>query len=139
MIEIWKPIKEDNRYLVSNLGRVKRAHRRGTERILCTWLTNHGYPAIHVIVDSKKKLLLVHRLVAEAFIENLNCLPVVNHIDGKKINNDVRNLEWCTPAENNKHAFTIGLKSHKGVRHPRYIHKLRHGPMKYKLKKEACK
>ena len=52
----------------------------------------------------------VHRLVAEAFIPNPNNLPCVNHIDGNKQNNSVKNLEWVTYSENTIHSFKTGLQ-----------------------------
>ena len=51
---------------------------------------------------------IVHRLVAEAFIPNLNQLPVINHIDGDKTNNKVDNLEWCTYKHNTMEAIRLG-------------------------------
>ena len=57
----------------------------------------------------KRKDYKASRLVAQAFILNPDNLPVVNHIDGDKTNNDVKNLEWCTYSYNNIHAFKTGL------------------------------
>lgn len=51
-----------------------------------------------------------HRLVALTFIPNNLNYPVVNHIDGDKLNNSVSNLEWCTHQQNATHAVSTGLK-----------------------------
>lgn len=58
------------------------------------------------------KNLHVHRLVAQAFIPNVDNKPQINHIDGNKSNNNIKNLEWCTNSENGKHAWKTGLKKY---------------------------
>ena len=54
----------------------------------------------------------IHRLVAICYLENPNKYNEVNHKDGDKHNNCVENLEWCNRSQNNKHAFTTGLRSY---------------------------
>jgi hypothetical protein len=62
-----------------------------------------GYLQLSLTKDGKRSNFLIHRLVAIAFIPNPNNLPIVNHLDGDKRNNNVSNLEWCTQKDNIRH------------------------------------
>ena len=69
-----------------------------------------GYNLVNLTKPNKKqKTELVHRLIALAYIPNSENKPHINHIDGNKANNDIFNLEWCTPKENMVHAWKLGL------------------------------
>ena len=112
MKEIWKDIKGyEGLYQVSNLGRVKSLNynRKNIEKTLKPVLYYNKYYSYTLYKNKKKKVFLAHRIVAINFIENINNKEYVNHIDGNKLNNNVDNLEWVTPSENNIHAFENGL------------------------------
>ena len=99
MDEIWKEI--DERYSVSNLGRVK-SNYANKERILKPWKNVYGYLMVDLRHGDSRKGMLVHRLVALAFIENPDPenFKEVNHKDENKTNNCVDNLEWCNTEYN---------------------------------------
>ena len=81
-------------------------------KFLNTTVFPNGYEYVHLCNGkAKTKLLRVHRLVAEAFLNNENNFPQVNHIDGDKSNNTIWNLEWVTDLQNKKHAWENGLYS----------------------------
>ena len=100
--EEWKVISDYPDYEVSNLGA---ARNRKTKLIKMQRVTKGtGYVTVNLYPRNKAnhKVLLVHRLVALAFIPNTNNLPCVNHIDENKQNNYVNNLEWVTYKTNNQ-------------------------------------
>lgn len=117
--EIWKDIAGyEGKYQVSNLGRVKSLHYNKTnkERLL-TLGDFRGYLHVGLSKYSHKKRFYVHRLVANAFIENPYNFPQVNHKDENKHNNCVENLEWCSVEYNNRYGTKIerGLKTSKNL------------------------
>ena len=92
--EIWKPIKGyESLYKVSNLGNILSLK---TNKLLKANMITNGYFAVQLCKNHKRKSFLVHRIVAEHFIDNPNNLPEINHKDENKGNNTVNNLEWCT-------------------------------------------
>jgi hypothetical protein len=120
-MEIWKPIKGfENQYEISNLGNLRSKDRivkhyvesftrkyKGQSKKLR--LSKDGYLRCTLKNDGKIYHYRVHRLVAEAFIENKDLLNIVNHLNGNKIDNRAENLEWCNSMENNIHAVKLRL------------------------------
>lgn len=97
--EIWRDIKDyEGLYQVSNYIRVKSLPRNGTiltESILKQRINKDGYRVVQFSKNGKIRNHFIHRLVAEAFLENPNNLPYINHKDENKLNNIPENLEWC--------------------------------------------
>jgi len=93
-------------YAITTNGRVW-SYRRNK------WLTpfdvGQGYCTVRLCVQGNESDKKVHRLVAGAFIPNPDNKPQVNHINGKKWDNRLSNLEWCTARENQQHASATGL------------------------------
>lgn len=82
-------------------------------------IDRQGYHFVDLRNKSKRKHAMVHRLVAEAFVNNPDPehKTQVNHIDGNKANNNVDNLEWVSPKENVAHSYTTGLAKIGTSRH----------------------
>ncbi|MCI2000276.1 MAG: NUMOD4 motif-containing HNH endonuclease [Clostridia bacterium] len=126
MIEQWKDIKDfEGIYQVSNLGRIKSLERividkKGNKKICReTIKTIHdngkGYMNVNLWKDNKSYMRYVHRLVAQAFIPNLEDKSTVNHKDFNRSNNCVDNLEWATYKEQEKHKYANGHGGDKGL------------------------
>lgn len=103
---MWKQVSGyENAYLVNEYGQVMRIG----SGILKPQMRSDGYYQYQLSLNGKRKMKKVHRLVAEAFVENPNGYNIVNHKDGDKTNNYYKNLEWCTSAQNNQHSWDHGL------------------------------
>jgi len=120
-MEIWKEVKGyENYFYVSNFGNIKRKKRNSSngknlnEKIYSPYKDKDGYLVFRPIINKRQIVLKIHRLVAITFISNPDKKKCVNHIDGNKTNNLLKNLEWCTNKENTNHAWSIGLnKKHR--------------------------
>ena len=127
--EIWKHIPcLPKYYFASNQGRVKRlAHKKMTKKGLITLKEmiyhgtsiSKGYLCVHI----RPKMYNVHRLVLLAFLKQPKDKIQVNHKNGIKSDNTLKNLEWVTRRENEDHALRTGLKKVYGEYNP--MHKLK--------------
>ena len=97
-IEVWKSVSDYDNYEVSSFGHVRN---KKTGRILKAANTG-GYFYVGLSKTTTRSFS-VHRLVALAFIENLANKTHVNHKDKNTLNNNISNLEWLSPKENNIH------------------------------------
>lgn len=101
--EIWKEIKDFPNYEVSNLGNIRN---KITLKVRKSHI-NQGYVWMLLYKEGDRpKGRAVHRLVAQAFIENPENKAEVNHKNLDKTDNRAENLEWCTRQENLAHART---------------------------------
>lgn len=99
-MEIWKDIEGyEGIYMISSKGRVK-SLKFGKEKILKSGKDSCGYLFVYLYKNGKVKSFKVHRLVAQAFLDNPNNLPEVNHKDEDKTNNKVENIEYCDRSYN---------------------------------------
>lgn len=118
LFEEWKTISGYENYQVSNFGKVKSLgnDKAKKEKILKSSTTKKGYQIVGLFKDKKRKLLYVHRLVANAFIPNPNNLPQVNHKDENPSNNHISNIEWCDCKYNINYGSWI--EKHSGNNNP---------------------
>jgi hypothetical protein len=126
--EIWRDIPNyEGYYQVSNKGNVRSLNRTVQRQgvVPCfvkgktlVFLNRLGYFDVSISFNGLVKRVSVHRLVAIAFLDNPLNKPFINHINGRRNDNRVKNLEWCTAKENSEHAVKIGLMKRKGEYHP---------------------
>jgi hypothetical protein len=112
LVEEWRPVPGyEGLYSISSLGNVRSEERRiahGSssrtvkERILCQNRTTNNYLSLRLWRDGEFRVVRVHQLVAEAFIDKPRSGLMVDHIDRNRCNNTVDNLRWVTKAQNMK-------------------------------------
>ena len=108
MQEIWKDVVGfEGSYKVSNFGNVKSLRNK---KILIPSI-NRGYKRITLCKNGKRENKVIHRIVAEAFLDNPKNFLCVNHKDENKLNNCVENLEWCDIKYNTNYGTCIERRS----------------------------
>ena len=121
MKEIWRDIKGfEGKYMVSNMGRVKSLNykRTGKEKIMKGVDDGRGYLILNLYREGKGKTCKIHKLVAQAFLENPKGYNEVNHKDENKYNNCADNLEFCSRQYNVEYSqgkAVIGINKVSGL------------------------
>lgn len=109
--EVWKSVVGYDDYLVSLTGYVVSKRWGNQIRLMKPLRHSNGYTYVYLYKDGcKRKSFKIHRLVAQLFIERVVGKNYVNHIDGNKKNNNVKNLEWVTKSEDIRHAYRKNLR-----------------------------
>lgn len=103
---VWKQHPIYKNYVVSDCGKVRHIKSDQPRSIR---YDRYGYGRVNIFYNEKTITRPVHRLIAEAWVENPDKLETVNHKDGDKTNNAVENLEWMSFTDNTKHAFKKGM------------------------------
>ena len=98
-VEVWRSIENYDNYVVSSFGKIKNTK---TGKVLKASDNGHGYLIIDLYENAIRKTHKVHRLVANAFIDNPNDKNCVDHKDNNRTNNHISNLRFATSKENNQ-------------------------------------
>ena len=98
MTEIWKTIENYENYSISSFGQVMN---NVTGKLLKGSKYPNGYTRVAFYIEGERKIYMIHRLVALAFIPNPESKSQVDHIDNNRSNNSLENLRWASQRENN--------------------------------------
>lgn len=105
MENYWKPIIGYSEfYRINRNGDIFSNY---SNKIIKPQKNGNGYLKVVLVNKSGKKKFFIHRLVSETFLDNPFNLPCINHKNGKKDDNRVENLEWCTYSDNQKHSMKV--------------------------------
>ena len=100
-------------YMIYKDGRVWSNYGKG--KFLKQSTNPRGYFLVGLWKDGKRKTVTVHRLLCNAYIDNPENKPEIDHIDNNKQNNNISNLRWVTSSENQRNKPAYGAVPFKGV------------------------
>lgn len=94
--EVWKPMKNcDRKYLISSMGRIKSFYFDSVNGTIAKGKNVNGYLALDIVFNGERKMCYIHNLVAKHFINKPSYKnAVVIHLNWKKEDNKVSNLQW---------------------------------------------
>lgn len=128
MSKQWKSVpKYEGMYEASIYGEIRSLDRYvqckgGGKRLVRGFITRtftnkFGYKRVVLFKNSKQHKFQLHRVIAMTFLDNPCNKPEVNHRNGNKLDNNIKNLEWVTRKENTDHAVETGLIKYGGENH----------------------
>jgi hypothetical protein len=122
--EEFRNILDFDNYEISNFGTVKN---KITGRILKQNISDNGYCYTNLSRQGFVKKFKIHRLVANAFLQNSLNYPSIDHIDNVKTNNHVSNLRFCSNSQNNmnKPPSKNNTSGRRGVHFDKFANKWR--------------
>jgi NUMOD4 motif/HNH endonuclease/AP2 domain len=112
--DTWKVIENFENYEISNKGIIRNIH---TQKFRKQQIHENGYFFVQLWKNNKPKNILIHRLLALAFVENPSNLKEINHIDRNPQNNRIENLRFATSSQNktNTNMYSNNKSGIKGV------------------------
>ena len=127
-MEEWRDIKNFPGYQISNRGNIRSFYKAkgygggfsisndSCPKVLSTTKINQGgHLRVYLYKNGKKHGMLVHRLVAEAFVDNPNSYPIVRHMNDNPEDNRANNLKWGTQRDNVRDACSRSRMNYKGL------------------------
>ena len=106
-MEEWKLSKKYTNYEMSTKGKIRNAK---TGKILKTHINKYGYEQVSLRHNNKPKTLLVHKLIADTFIEGDHTGLDIVHKNSDRTKNELANLEYKTRKEIARSAFDRGTR-----------------------------